>query len=68
MDAFVHYLSSGETQTKRDIVIRFFIRVYRVWNDVYLEEEVRHIINKFTKLGYPKGLSADLKDKEPGAL
>ncbi|MPC65429.1 hypothetical protein E2C01_059563 [Portunus trituberculatus] len=25
--------------------------------------EVRHIINKFTKLGYPKGLLVELKSK-----
>ena len=67
-DDFIHYASAHSKNTKTGVVIGFFLRAYRICSNQYLKEEIDHITNTFTKLGYPRGLLIKLKDKANAIL
>ena len=60
---FIHALSGHSEQTKSGTIIGFFLRAIRICSEEYIKEEFKYIINCFEKLGYPKGVIVNLKNK-----
>ena len=52
---YVHFYSGHSERVKSGIVIGFFLRAMRICDDEYIEDEIKHIYEAFTKLKYPKG-------------
>ena len=50
---YIHYYSGHNQRIKTGVLIGFFLRAYRVCSSIYLEEELNHIIDMFSKLKYP---------------
>ena len=51
---FIHYLSAHSDRIKSGVVIGFFLRAFRICSEEYLDAEVGHIFEAFTRLMYPK--------------
>ena len=51
---FIHYLSAHSDRIKSGVVIGFFLRAFRICSEEYLDSEVGHIFETFTRLMYPK--------------
>ena len=51
---FIHYLSAHSDRIKSGVVIGFFLRAFRICSEQYLDAEVGHIFEAFTRLMYPK--------------
>lgn len=52
---YVHFYSGHSERVKSGIVIGFFLRALRICDHEYLNDEIEHIYEAFTKLKYPKG-------------
>ena len=62
-DDFVHYFSSRSWRSKRGIVIRFFLRNYRICYSEFLQDELKYITKTLIKLGFPEALIVILQEK-----
>ena len=62
-DDFIHFFSAHNRKTKEGVVIGFFLRALRVCSPGYLEDEIRHIIDVFQRLQYPRGMLLQLRRK-----
>ena len=51
---YIHYFSAHSERVKSGVVIGFFLRAFRICSDAYIEAEIKHIFDSFTKLKYPK--------------
>ena len=60
---FIHFLSAHDDETKRGVVIGFFLRAMRICSEEFLSQEVDYIMGTFKELGYPSGLLFQLKQK-----
>ena len=50
---YIHFYSNHNDKTKSSILIGFFLRALRICSTHYLNEEIKHIKNSFSKLQYP---------------
>ena len=58
---YVHYYSGHNQRVKSGIVIGFLLRALRICDREYLDDEIEHIYEAFTRLKYPKGF---IKNKQ----
>ncbi|XP_069939344.1 proton-coupled amino acid transporter 1-like isoform X2 [Cherax quadricarinatus] len=58
-----HFYSSQDTKTKRGIIIRFFLRAYRICSPEFLDKECTYIHRTFTDLHFPSFFIKDCKKR-----
>ena len=51
----MHFYSGHHRRYKRRVVIRLFLREYRICSPEFLEEEVKHVFSRLTELNNPRG-------------
>ena len=52
-EGYIHFFSRHADTVKRNVVSNMFNRALRICDPIYLDEEILHIKDSFTKLGYP---------------
>ena len=60
---YVHFYSGHNERVKSGIVIGFFLRAFRICDPEFLDDEIEHIYEAFSKLKYPKGFLIEQKEK-----
>ena len=60
---YVHFYSAHSDRVKSGIVIGFFLRAFRICDEEYLDDEIKHIYESFEKLKYPRGFLINQKTK-----
>ena len=59
----IHFYSHHNNNTKRGIIIGFYLRSLRICSSKYLNDEFNHIENSFLNLQYPKSFIYFAKSK-----
>ena len=59
----IHFYSHQNNNTKRGIIIGFYLRALRICSSKYLNDEFIHIENSFLSLQYPKSFIHYAKSK-----
>ena len=59
----IHFYSHHNNNTKRGIIIGFYLRALRICSSKYLNDEFNHIENSFLNLQYPKSFIHYAKSK-----
>ena len=60
---YIHFYSGHNERVKSGIVIGFFLRAFRICDPEFLDNEIEHIYDAFSKLKYPKGFLIEQKEK-----
>ena len=59
----IHFYSHHNNNTKRGIILGFYLRALRICSSKYLNDEFIHIENSFLNLQYPKSFIQFAKSK-----
>ena len=52
-EGYIHYFSDHSVSIKRNVLSNMFFRAFRICDPKYLDSELDHIRNSFSRLGYP---------------
>ena len=52
-EGYIHYFSNHSVSVKRNVLSNMFFRAFRICDPKYLDSEIAHIRNSFSRLGYP---------------
>ena len=52
-EGYIHFFSKHSITVKQNVVSNMFNRAFRICDPLFIDDEILHIKNSFSKLGYP---------------